>query len=104
MGVEMSPHVSARQILKWILPFYRAGTKEVAGVHLDLYPYHTPTGGFLTFMLSLEAGPHAMVVLYGECREDLSGPVQIQGYHPGLWCSDLHRAAILAYDDSEDEA
>jgi len=104
MGVEISPHVSPKQILKWIIPFYRAGTKEVAGVHFDIHPYHTPTGGFLTFMLSLAAGQHEMVVLFGECREDLSGPIVVQGYFPGIWCSDVHRAAILAYGDPEDES
>jgi hypothetical protein len=99
-----SPHVSAKQILRWIIPFYRSGVKEVGGIRLDLHPYQTPMGGFLTFMLSLEAGPHAVVVLHGECREDLAGPIQINGYQPGLWTADLYRAAIMNFDDPEDEA
>ncbi len=102
--VQETAHVSAKQILKWVLPFYHAGAKEVAGVHFDIHPCYDPMGGTLSVVLSLEAGPHNLVVLLCECRADLSGPIVVQGYAPGVWCSDLHRAAILAYDDYDDEA
>jgi len=103
--VRETVHVSAKQILKWIMPFYRAGVHEVAGLLIEAHPYHTSMAGFLTVVLTLPvAGGREMIVLHCEAREDLSGPVVVQGYAPGVWTADLHLEAILAYDDSEDEA
>jgi hypothetical protein len=105
MIVETSPHVSAKQVVRWVLPFYQSGEREVVGIRLDVHPCYDPSGGSVRVVLSLPvAEGREMIVLHCEGRADLSGPLQINGYVPGLWTADLHRAAILAYDDQEDDA
>ena len=104
MVVETSPHVSARQVLRWVLLLSRNGVREAAGISLDIRPYPSPLGTSLAFGLNMQVGDSQTVVMHGQCRDDLAGPIQINGYVPGLWTADLHRAAIMNFDDPEDEA
>src|SRR5712691_10027430 len=104
MVVEKSKQVSALQVLRWVLLLYRNGVREAAGISLDIRPYPSPLGTSLAFGLNMQVGDYQTVVMHGQCRDALSGPLQINGYVLGLWTADLHRAAILAYDDPEDEA
>ena len=102
--VNDSPHVSARTILQWALQLYRAGIKEAAGVQLEF----APEGGFVTsttmrFGVILHDETREIVVLCGHCSADLSGPIQVQYYQPGLWCTELYRAAVLHFDDPEND-
>ena len=102
--VNGSPHVSARTVLRWALQLYRAGIKDAAGMTLEFEPQTSfVTSATLRFGVILRDDHREIVVLCGSCSTDLSGPIQVQYYQPGLWCADLHRAAIMNYDDPEND-
>jgi hypothetical protein len=102
--VGSSPHVGPRTVLTWALALYKAGVKEAGGVELDFRRYESGLGRSFAFTLTIKASEYQTVVCCGHCREDMAGPIQINLYQPGLWTADLHRGAIMNYDDPEDEA
>src|SRR5260370_2518178 len=88
MGVETSPHVSARQVVRWALQLYRHGIREVPGLTLEFNPYSAGLGAAYSFAIILQANGHETVGMCGFCQEDLS-PMQVNVFCPGTWCCDF---------------
>jgi hypothetical protein len=100
--IQESPHVSPRQVARWVLQLWRAGVRQASGLMLDVRPHASPLGTTMAVSVILADAGREIVVMAGLCRDDLTGPLQINLYQPGLWTADLHREAILNYDNEEE--
>ena len=101
MGIETSPHVSARQVVRWALQLYKHGIREIAGLTLEFSPY-AATASAHSFAIILQTSAGETVAMAGYCQEDLN-PLRVNLFCPGTWCADLCRAAILDSDNPQDE-